>query len=226
MSEKIEIVLLNEGDLVAGAKDVTLHLAITAGGNHVDGADVTVQGDSVGIVGEGATEYEVTFDEVKSGPIGIKASKIGFEDGELRLEVPEPEKPSEPEPAPGPEPSKTPIADALLLSGQKGYSVSPETVKALKGEINVLETSSDPFAELKLEKAREALTLIEAKVKETAAILSGIKAANDTAGEAKEIAESAQTEAGQALEANERTGRTVEDLKKAMRARKGGVYFI
>lgn len=95
---KLNIRPLNVENLVPGS-NVSLNLQITAEGNLVGLADITVDTEFEGSVDyDGEGNPVVTFDEIKPGLIVVTASKEGFEDGLLEIQVPEAEPVSESEP--------------------------------------------------------------------------------------------------------------------------------
>lgn len=231
---QLNIRCLNEESLVAGQK-ITAVLEITAGGNLVD-ANITVEGTE-GIVGEFEGSPTVTFEELEPGEIVIKASKEGYEDGELTIQVPEPEEPPEPElpeeppeeppedePPEIPEPdetpeSSTPICDNIFFGGQIGLAKTQETLNAIKAEIWDLEISTDPIAEDKVVAGRKAIALLEAHLQEEADKAAEIAAAKEKADEADENAK-------KALEEAEKANNALQNVLAAVKARKGGVYFV
>lgn len=100
----LNIRLLNPDDLVAEAKGVSLFLSVTAGGNRVEEVDIVVDVASTERVDyDGEGNPVVVIDELRPGQIVITASKEGFEDGVLEIDVPE--TPGTPEPDEPPEPT-------------------------------------------------------------------------------------------------------------------------
>ena len=231
---KLNIVLQNPESIVAG-KDVVALFKIFAGGNLVGFADISVDTDSTGSVEyDGDGNPMVTIDEVEPGSIEVTASKEGYEEGILKIPVPEAEPEDEPpeeepeeeppeipepdEPQEEPEEPRTPICDALFFGGQTGLSKDQRTLNAIKAEVFDLENSSDPLAEEKLAAGREAATLLEAHLQEKADRDEKIRSADEKAKEAN-------AKGDNALEQVEILRARLEAVLEGIKG-EGGVYFI